>query len=187
MYKGLIITLSFLLLAAVPGSELSAQVYKVVDENGNVTYTDEPPEPGAEPMTLPEISVIETDYADQPAPLSSSDDSSSDGPKSPRELRREYGDFRILEPQPDQTYWGTENMVVVSWGADAPYEDGMVVSVVIDGRSIDSEASGNMPLTLDRGEHQVYAILKDSQGRRIITSDIVTFHVKQASRLVNPG
>ena len=186
MYKGLIIILSFTLFALAPAGQLYAQIYKVVDENGNITYTDEPPEPGAQPMDLPAISVIETDLGEE-TELAANDDEEEDPVKTLRELRREFGDFRILEPRQDQTFWGTENMVVISWGSDVAYEDGMVVSVVVDGRTFDAESSGNMPMTLDRGEHQVYAILKDAQGRRIITSDVVTFHVKQASRLNRPG
>lgn len=187
MYKGLIITLSFMLLAFIPGSELFGEVYKVVDENGNVTYTDEAPGPGAEPMKLPEISVIETDYQDEPVapPVEAAADEET--VKTPRELRRMYEDFRILEPRPEQTYWGTENTVIVSWGANVAYEPGMTVSVVVNGKSTDSDPSGNVPITLDRGDHQVYAILKDGQGRRIITSEVVTFYVKQASRLSNSG
>ena len=162
------------------------QVYKIVDENGNITYTDEPPEPGAEPMELPEISVVETDYADQPvvAPL---DQAAGGGEMTPREMRQTYSDFRILEPSPDENYWGTGNTVVVSWGSDAAYQPGMSVSVVVNGQSYESEPTRNISVTIDRGEHQVYAILKDRQGRRIVTSDIVTFYVKQASRLNNPG
>jgi hypothetical protein len=33
-------------------------IYRVVDENGNVTYTDQKPSDDAEPLNLPEISVI---------------------------------------------------------------------------------------------------------------------------------
>lgn len=186
MYKGLIIILSIMLFALVPASQSFAQIYKVVDENGNVIFTDEPPHPGAEPMVLPEISVIETDLADAPAQGAGVADS-EDEEMSPRELRRRFSDFRILEPQPDQTISGTGNTVVISWGSDAAYQDGMAVSVVVDGRTFDSEPTGNLSVTLDRGEHQVYAILKDARGRRIITSDIVTFNVFQASRRNNPG
>lgn len=185
MHKGLIITLSFMLFAIIPASELFGQVYKVVDEDGNVTYTDEPPEPGAEPMELPEISIIETESA--PSSVTPTGQNNVNDIKTPRELRRQYSDFRILEPSPEQTYWGTENTVVVSWGADVAYEEGMSVSVVVNGKSYDSEPSGNLSVTLDRGEHQVYAILKDQRGRRIVTSDVVTFYVKQASRLGSPG
>lgn len=98
-----------------------------------------------------------------------------------------FSDFRVLSPSQGETYWGTGNTVVVSWGADVPYEPGMSVSVVVDGNAQDADPSGNLPVTLDRGEHQVYAVLRDQRGRRIVTTPTVTFFVQQGSRLINPG
>ena len=48
-------TLFTLLVAfslAIMVSPLAAQVYKIVDKDGNVTYTDKPPEDDAKPMDL---------------------------------------------------------------------------------------------------------------------------------------
>ncbi len=38
----------------------AAEIYKTVDENGNLVYTDRAPSPDAEPITLRELSVVET-------------------------------------------------------------------------------------------------------------------------------
>jgi hypothetical protein len=109
------------------------------------------------------------------------------GGKSPRELRQLFNDFRLLSPAPDENYWGTGNTVVVSWGTSSAYEPGMSVSVVVDGTAQDANPESNLPVTLDRGEHQVYAVLRDARGRRIVTTDVVSFTVHQGSRLNNPG
>lgn len=190
MQNGLIIIVKAVVLAAfLAGGTALAQVYKVVDENGNVTYTDQPPGDGSGPMALPEISVIETDYPDEAvvAAIAEAEGEGASETRSPRELRQMFGDFRLISPTPEETFWGTGNVVVVSWGASAPYEDGMSVSVVVDGSEQEASPSENLPLTLDRGEHQVYAVLRDERGRRIVTTDTVTFHVKQQSALINPG
>ncbi|MDX1556761.1 MAG: DUF4124 domain-containing protein [Xanthomonadales bacterium] len=189
MFKGLNIAKAIAIALVVVSGTLAAQVYKVVDENGNVTYTDQPPGDGTAPMDLPEITVIDTDYADQAAAAQEGETQAAEeeqGP-TPRELRRTFRDFRLISPAPEQTYWGTANTVVVSWGASAPYEDGMSVTVVVNGESQDVGASENLAVTLDRGAHQAYAVLRDARGRRIVTTDTVTFHVKQASALNNPG
>jgi len=194
MRNGLIIVLGAAFVALVASGPLGAQVYKVVDEDGNVTYTDQPPSDGSAPMVLPEITIIETDYPTEAevtegaTAAAAADEQSGEGElKSPRELRQMFSDFRILSPGQDETFWGTANTVVVSWAANAPYEPGMSVSVVVDGTSQDAAASGNLPVILDRGEHQVYAVLRDERGRRIVTTTTVTFHVQQASQLINPG
>ena len=46
-------------LLAMISCPVNAQVYKVVDEDGNVTYTDQAPGDGSQPIELRPISVIE--------------------------------------------------------------------------------------------------------------------------------
>jgi hypothetical protein len=197
MNKGLIrniVMVGILLLAGSAG--LSADIWKVVDENGNVVYTDQKPSDGSPPMDLPELSVIETDYA-KPEILtgtSEAGEAAGDDPtvKTPRELRRMYRDFQISRPMPDETFWGTGNTVIVSWGSATPFEPGLTAKLHVDGQSQAVPPEGNMTVTLDRGEHQVYAELLDTRGRRITTTDSVTFHVKQHSQnfarpAISPG
>ena len=38
----------------------SSEIYRVVDKDGNVVYTDQPPGDGSEPVDLPPLSVVET-------------------------------------------------------------------------------------------------------------------------------
>jgi hypothetical protein len=190
MCKGLNIARGFALAAILVCGTLAAQVYKVVDENGNVTYTDTAPKDGSAPMDLPEISVVETDYTNEVVVTPPSEaDAAVDGAggMTPRELRQAFRDFRLLSPTPEETFWGTGNVVVVSWGANAPYEPGMSVSVVVDGQAHDADVNSNLPVTLDRGEHSVHAVLRDPRGRRVTATDSVKFYVKQASALNNPG
>ena len=44
----------------------NVNIYKIVDEDGNVTFTDQVPSDGTAPMALPELSVIKSDYAIAP-------------------------------------------------------------------------------------------------------------------------
>ena len=183
MNKGLIMVLAGALMLVVSAAPALAEVYKVVDENGNVTYTDQVPEEGATPMTLPDISVVDTDYPEDSfseASATGESEASAEG-KTPRELRSTFRDFRIISPGQEETITGTGNEVVISWGASAALEPGMSVAVFVDGESHAPGPGGNLSVTLDRGEHQVYAILQDERGRRIVTTPTVTFYVHQAS------
>ena len=69
MSKGMIRAISvtgiFLLSVSVVWA---ADIWKVVDEDGNVTYTDQQPKDGSKPMDLPELSIIETDFQDIQTP-----------------------------------------------------------------------------------------------------------------------
>ena len=185
MNKGMIktlVSLAFMLLPLYAAAE--GEVYKIVDKDGNVTFTDQRPSSDAEPMTLPELSVIETDIPVTDAGSAGMDaESAEPAPLSPRELRRKYRDFSITSPLQEETFWGTENSVVVSWGSSEPIDENMSVLLFVNGESRPVEGNGSITLTLDRGEHQVFAELRDERNRRLVVTDKVTFFVKQASAL----
>ncbi|MCW8871291.1 MAG: DUF4124 domain-containing protein [Xanthomonadales bacterium] len=182
MNKGLITAVVFCcLLAGSLAAQSSGEIYKVVDENGNVTYTDQRPSAGAEPMDLPPLSVIESDVV-VPAPAAQEAQAAEQAKEpTPRDLRRQFRDFRITQPQPEETFWGTANTVVVAWGASQPVPPELSARLFVDGSPQDVPGSGSVTLTLDRGEHRVYVELLDARKRRIIATQTVTFFVKQQS------
>ena len=190
MNKGMITALMFTVLMSLPldGSPQEGQIYKVVDKDGNVTFTDQKPSSGAEPMDLPPLSVIKTDTP-PPAPASAQADvKEEDKPLSPRDMRKMFRDFSITQPLQEETFWGTENTVVIAWGSSAEIPPEMSVMLYVNGEGQKAPGSGSVTLTLDRGEHQVYAELRDERNRRVLTSQTVTFFIKQHSANFNrPG
>jgi len=182
MNKGMvrILILQTLLLFSLSAFS-QGEIFKVVDEDGNVTFTDQRPNDQAQPVDLPPLSVIETDVQVPEAPAEG--DAAAEEPKEPtlRELKRMFRDFRITQPQQEETFWGTANTVVVSWGSATATPNDFSVLLYVDGQAQDAPAVGGVSLTLDRGEHKVYAVLRDGGRRRIATTDTVTFFVKQNS------
>ena len=61
-------------IAGAGWSPLMAQVYKVVDKDGNVTYTDQPPGDGSKPVELAPISVIEAPTYEKAPEATAEDD-----------------------------------------------------------------------------------------------------------------
>ena len=155
--------------------QLAAQaVYKTVDKDGNVTYTDQPPADDAQPMEMPKISVMQTDPLPvQPSASKPAGDSNADNP---------YGSLTILEPTAEQTFWGTGGTVVVRLNTGRPLVEGHKVNYFMDGTKAGSTAS-LMQLFADvvRGSHQVRAEIIDENGAVLTSSDGVTFHMKQQS------
>jgi hypothetical protein len=188
MNKGLIRTLLPLVVLLLPFAAFpEGEIYKIVDKDGNVIYTDQRPSAAAEPMDLPELSVIQTE-APPPAPAVEAAAEAEATAPTAKDLRKLYADFRILQPQPEETFWGTENTVVVAWGSSEPVPPEMAVKLYVDGAAQDVAGNGSVSLTLDRGEHKVYAELLDARKRPIVTTDTVTFFVQQHSVNFNgPG
>ncbi len=185
MRKGMIRAISvtgvFLLTLSVVWA---ANIWKVVDENGNVVYTDQPPRDGSTPMDLPELSVIKTDFQVKQTPAGQKK------VKAPTsvELRKLYQDFRITRPFPEETFWGAANTVVVTWGSKTPLTPDLSVRLFVDGNAQEAPPTGGVSLTLERGEHKVSAELRDAGNRRIMRTESVTFFVKQNSvNFSSPG
>ncbi len=66
---------TFLTIAALLlcGIAFAQPIYKVEDERGNVTYTDQKPAPDAEPITLPEVNVVGADSPEVEAVVADSE------------------------------------------------------------------------------------------------------------------
>lgn len=188
MDNGLIRTLLPLAILLLPLAAFAeGEIYKVVDKEGNVIYTDQRPSAAAEPMDLPELSVIKSDLP-PPAPEAAAAAEEQAQAPTARELRKQYADFRITQPQQEETFWGSENTVVVAWGSAQPIPPEMAVKLYVDGAAQDVVGNGSVSLTLDRGEHTVYAELLDVRKRRIVSTETITFFVKQHSVNFNgPG
>ncbi len=180
---------SIIVMLLVFAPRVFAEVYKTIDENGNVVYTDQPPGPDASPMDLPGLSIISAQKP-VPPPVIPGDVPESDGSEpepqqevtSIRDLRRGYRDFAIVSPTQDQTIWGTGNEASIAWSTRYRLQSGMSVIIYVDGAAL---APTTVMVTtvghLYRGEHSVYAELIDARNRRIATAKPVSFHIKQYS------
>ena len=150
VFRTLVVFLGILLVAPAA----VAEIYKIVNPDGTVTYTDQRPSAGAEAVELPPLSVVETDID-----TSIVTDRAEAGPEEPtlRDLRRQFGDFRITQPQDEETFWGTANAVTISWGASRAIPDSMSVVLYVDGQQQAAPTGGGVTMTLERGEHQAEA------------------------------
>lgn len=177
--------LGTLTLVLVLSSPLTAQVYKTVDENGNVVYTDQPPMDGSKPVELRPLSVIEApEYKTPAGDQNVAEEEEEEKPL--RFLRKYYEDFAIVSPQPDESIWYSENVITVAWGvANAP-QPGMQVIISVDGRAQPPTGERVVAFTgLERGEHTATAELRDARNRRIATAQPVTFFIRQPNIYTN--
>ena len=181
----MLITFSLVLTA----SPLMAQVYKVVDENGNVTFTDRPPADGSKPMDLPPLSVIETPVYQVPSNQVATEEEDEEIPL--KTLRRDYRDFAIISPLAEASIWAPEQAVSIAWNVGKQLQAGMKVTIFVNGKLLTTSSQPIIPAgVLERGEHTVTAQLKDARNRTIATAAPVTFYVRQPnvySNRARPG
>lgn len=179
-HKTLFLILIAFLLVMTAG-QLSAQVYKTVDEDGNVTYTDQPPRDGSGPIKLRPISVVEAPIYEVRAKASEENAGAEDGKEmSLGYLRKNYKDFAIVAPQQEESIWHPEAPVTVAWNVRYQLQQGMKVTISIDGNEQAVTSEQIIPVAgLERGEHRVTAVLKDARNRSIATAEPVIFFIRR--------
>ena len=148
------------LLLALPAS--AQEIYRVVDEDGNVTYTDQKPSDDAEPMELPDLNVLEGEEGE--AALAGGDTSAPSM------------NFRIERPADNAVITtGSEQLdVVMGIAIDVPPTARIVL--VLDGRELAAVRSLEAVIpTPPPGEHRLFARLETPSGRVLATTNPVTF------------
>jgi hypothetical protein len=170
----------FLVAALVLPLTAAAAVYKSIDANGVVIYSDTP-RAGAEPVEMVPLSTY------QPAPVPAS----MPPPATPAAAGPAYSELRITSPGAEETIVpGQAGEVPVSVALAPPLqaEAGHRVQVLLDGAAVGApmaELTVTLP-NVDRGRHSVSAQVVDAQGRVVASSAGVTFFVQRSSAMFEP-
>ena len=155
-------------------SLFAGEVYRVVSEDGEITYTDSPPaNVEAETVDMPK-----TNIAIAPPPAAAKDSKGEVG-----EGEVAYTKARITQPSNNATIPPGQSEVVVQIALEPLLQTGHLVQVYIDGRKQGSpSAATTFTITsLDRGKHSVRADVLGADKQHKTKTQAVTFHVKQHS------
>lgn len=171
-----------------------AAVYRSVDENGNVIFTDRPV-PG-----VPAQEIIPTSPRQAAKPAKPPEPGAKGvAPKvvSPPPAKAEppvptkYTDVTIRSPANDETVGQNDGRVSVDFSVVPPLraDIGHKVMALVDGIPLGAP-TGASPLileNLDRGSHTLVLAVIDAKGAIIGSSKSITFHVQRISVLRPPG
>lgn len=180
MKNKLQIMLTALLIALLLPVMAQDRIYKTVDADGNVVYTDQKPTSDAEPLDLPELTVVEP-VAIGELPARDQNDSAD----APTDLN-----FRIVSPTQDEIIWNTAYTVDVQMAIEGNLPPGTEIVLFVDGdRKATTRGLSTTLNEVYRGPHTLYAELRLRQdGQTIATTDPVRFIIQQQSALRNqPG
>jgi hypothetical protein len=161
-----------------------AEIYRWVDADGNVIYSDEP-HPDAETVDLPEATVYTPVGAEQESEaeilkLSPEQEDDSSTPDIAYQLR-------IIAPANDESIWVNNGSVTVSLVLEPELnaERGDKILVTLDGEAVgEPQAATTIQLTnLNRGTHTLSASVVDANGATLTSSSNVSFHLHRTSVL----
>ena len=148
---------------------LAEDVYRTVDEHGNVIYTDTPAQ-GAEKIRVDEVQTINP--GDVPQFVYT----------QPADAGDTYSRLEIVSPENDSVIQG--NNVTVSVALEPPLNlrTGHYLELRLDGNEAASGSGLQFTLSnLERGTHTLDMAVVDQSGNRLIISPPVSFTIYQQS------
>ena len=167
--------MTILLLCAFSAS---AGLYKGLDEEGNVTYSDTPFE-NSEMMTPPPITVIEMPKAPTKAAPAEDADTAAEKPENTEVAK--YTEFKITAPTNGQTIWNAVDLsVAVKMTPTLDAKHGHTVWLFMDGKPLVKKSRSPLMQIgrADRGEHKLQAQVRNKKGKVLKTSKAITVHIK---------
>jgi hypothetical protein len=151
-----------------------AAVYKSVDAQGNVVYTDEP-QGNAKPVDLPPLSTIPPPRSARQAPETNTAD--DDG--------NPYEQITIISPTNDETVRDNTGNVAVSMllKPELNKSAGHRLQYFLDGQTEGEPKISDRTVfqNLDRGAHTIEVAVVDGSGKELLRSPAVRFYLHRQS------
>ena len=165
-------------------SALSAEVYQWKDANGNTVFGDSPPESvGATEVDLPLLTIADS--------FSSGD--AEDKKKQKKVVTTdevvdnefvEYQRFAVKSPSKGDAVRANNGSVMVQFDLQPALQEGHGLVVYMDGKQVANDSATVFSLKeVDRGEHNLFAVLHDQNNDVLMNTEAVKFTVLRASSL----
>jgi hypothetical protein len=160
--------------AAVPAA--SAQIFRSVDEHGNVVFSDVPPrDDGSKQVQIAPLNTFAPPAPPPPPAAPASAAAAVDA--------QYYAALEIVAPTNDMAVRENAGNVAVSVATVPPVRSDHRLVLLLDGSVLPVEAEGGVFLltNVDRGTHTLTTRIVDGSDATIKESAPVTFHLLRAS------
>lgn len=191
------------LALSVSGADAASRIYRTVDENGNVVFTDVPPRPEQPgeaveletgntftppPRTTPaggETSVRLEDWLDGGEGAAEGE---SQGVEEAEQTTVNYQSLQITSPAHDAAVRENAGNVTIATAIQPSLATGHVMQVFLDGQlRQQGHATTFQLVNLDRGTHNLQVRVVDQSGSQLISSEPSVFHLQRRSVILQPG
>lgn len=172
--------LAWLLLCLTLPLQAAQTVYRWVDAQGTVHYSDQP-QPGGQSETL-QMATPPQGKPVKPAPVQTSPSTTAE----PQEPATPTYTLELTSPQDQDTIRDNEGNIPLQ-AQVLPFspKQGFQIKVLLDGR-VASTLTNQLPVSLsdvDRGAHQIQLQLLDKDGKVLASSSSITVYLHKASVL----
>lgn len=172
--KALFTVATGLLLLA--SASAHAEVYRHVDAQGNVTFSDEPMQ-GSETIRVKPVTTI---TLPKPEAVMETD-------RLLQEVEREgaaYESVSLAHPENDQAFYSGNGTVTFEVRSTPALRQGHRYEVTLDGQPVGQSSSGAITVNnIDRGSHNAGVHIVDQDGIQVKSGQPVSFTLHRPSRL----
>jgi hypothetical protein len=157
----------------------SAAVYKWVQPDGSVIYSDRAPQENTAPTELPSLQQIKM----PPPPPQNTDTTSANSASGAQATQ--YSKLEIVSPANNSAFRNNAGQVTVKLDLQPALQGDDAISLTLDGREVGQTRATSLTLkNVNRGTHNLGAAIKDSQGATLISASPVTFTLQRTSVLL---
>lgn len=150
----------------------NAEVYKQVNPDGSVTFTDAPRDADATPVPLPPVNTFRPPA---PPPVSSK-------PRSSQADAGTYTGISITSPANETTLRDNAGNLAVAASVTPGLQAGHKMVLMDNGKLLAESTSGSFSLSnLDRGAHRLTVQVQDDAGKVLLSSEPVTVYLHRHS------
>ena len=147
------------------------RVYKHVEPDGTITYTDRPTADSKE-VKVPKG----TEYTPPKLPAFTPSTRAKPTPS-----RFEYNTLALTAPKDDEAIWDNTGNIMATVVLEPGLQAGHSIEFLLDGvAAAKGSATSHQFLNVDRGTHQITARVVDSQEEVIATTS-ATFHMRRTA------
>lgn len=166
------------LAVLIPLAAAATDVYRHVDKDGIVHYSDQPPTKNAKPIVLPPIQVVGP--ASTPASGGASN-AAANGSTAKEDAGLPQLGASIVSPLAEETFRGDDRRVPVAVRLREPLPEGYGLLYMLDGSPQNLKATRQLNFTMEgveRGEHMISVATVDARGREVARGVPVIVHMK---------
>ena len=161
------------LTAILASSLCSAEIYKYVDKDGNVVFTDKPGK-GREQMHLAPLPTISLPKGNASAQKTAPPPKTKPG--------ETYSKLLFTSPADNSAFWSGSGNFVISVEAKPPLRNGDKFKLALDGKVLGTNSSGAFPVKhINRGTHRASLSVVNAKGQIIQSGPSITFTVHRPS------
>ncbi len=155
----------------------SDRVYRHVDEEGNVTFSDEPPGDGAEEIKMQPITTMPLPRPQQrQARQTTREETAEESPA--------YDTLAITKPEHDTAFWRASGDIVIEVNVQPELRPSHSLELELDGERIQQTRNRRFEIiNIDRGTHEAVVHIINANGETLQSSELSRFTVHQPSRL----